>query len=133
MRHKPFTLLVLISLLFLAACATNQSPKSSDSESEVIPPPAIQNYNAQMAAKDIPKDANARQATLAIKGMTCPSCALGVEYQLKQLDGVYNAKIKYPEGTGLVVYDASKISAEKIAQASTIYPAAVISDEPYEQ
>jgi len=120
MKHWIMTLLLVVAL---TSCTTQTYEL----------PPAIQKYNEQMAPKAIPSDANVRQATLAIKDMTCPSCALGVEYQLKQLDGVYNAEVKYPEGVGFAVYDSSKLSAEKIASSSTIYPAIVASDEPYEQ
>jgi len=115
-------------LAFLLGCTT----QSNDSEQGTSLPPGIQKYNEQMSAKEMPEDASVRQTTLAIKDMTCPSCALGVEYQLKQLDGVYDAEIKYPEGAGIVIYDPSKLSAEEIAAASTIYPAAVAVDEPYQ-
>jgi len=123
MKYWIFTL--LLSALILLGCNTQNS--------EPEPPQSIQNYNANMAPKDIPSDADVRQTTLAIKDMTCPSCALGVEYQLKQLDGVYDAQIKYPDGTGLVIYDSAKITSEKIAESSTIYKATVASDEQYKQ
>ena len=71
---------------------------------------------------------NLHQANLEIEGMYCPSCALGVEYELKQLQGVYSAEVKYPEGTGAVIYDSSQVSVEEIAAASTVYPASVVED-----
>jgi len=120
---KIYLTLGLFALLVLAGCAQPTGDSSL--------PPAFQNYNEQMSAKEIPPDANVRQTTLAIKDMTCPSCALGVEYQIKQLDGVYDAEIKYPEGTAVVTYDSSKLSAEDIAAESTIYPATVASDKQY--
>jgi len=123
---KLYVMFGLVGLFVLAGCAT--TPRA---DSNIDLPPAIQNYNEQMSAKEIPSDANVRQTTLAIKDMTCPSCALGVEYQIKQLDGVYDAEIKYPEGTGIVTYDSSKLSAEDIAAESTVYSASVYSDEPY--
>jgi len=123
-KMKRMLILGLIGLFLLVGCATTEN-SSTDL------PPAIQKYNEQMSAKDIPQDANVRQTTLAIKDMTCPSCALGVEYQIKQMDGVYDAEIKYSEGKGIVTYDSSKLSAEEIAKSSTIYPASVASDEQY--
>ena len=60
--------------------------------------------------------------------MTCTSCALGVEYELKQVDGVVDAKVKYPEGTGTVTFDSAVVDAETIAKASTTYPAKVVSN-----
>lgn len=72
---------------------------------------------------------NVHEATLDIEGMTCTSCALGVEYQLKQVDGVLEAKINYEEGKGYVTYDADKVTGEIIAQSSDIYPAKLIDDK----
>ena len=120
-----YWILALLLSVTLIGCSTQASQPEL--------PPGIQKYNEQMAPKDIPPDADVRQTTLAIKDMTCPSCALGVEYQLKQLNGVYDAEIKYPEGNGVIIYDSSKLSAKEIAESSTIYPATVASDEPYEQ
>jgi len=77
---------------------------------------------------EISQNENTRLAKLDIKEMTCPSCAFGVEYELKKLQGVYSAEVKYPEGTGAVIYDSSRISAEEIAAASTVYPASVVED-----
>jgi len=128
MKTRIYLLVGLFVLFVLAGCAT-----APTGDSGIDLPPAIQKYNEQMSAKEIPKDASVRQATLAIKDMTCPSCALGVEYQIKQLDGVYDAEIKYPEGIGLVTYDSTKLDAENIAKASTIYEATVASDDPYNQ
>jgi len=125
MKTRVYVLIGLFALFVFAGCTT--TPR----DSSINLPPALQKYNEQMSPKDLPKDANIRQTTLAIKDMTCPSCALGVEYQLKQLNGVFDAEIKYPEGTGIVTYDSSKLSAEEIAKSSTIYPASVASDEQY--
>jgi len=120
--------IIIIALLsaFMLGCASSQNNRITDL------PPALQQYNQDMAAKEIsPEDitgGRVRKVDLQINEMTCPSCALGVEYQLKQLPGVYNAEIKYPEGTGAVIYDSSQISAEEIAAASTIYPTNVVED-----
>jgi len=69
---------------------------------------------------------NLKTAHLTFEGMDCPSCALGVEYELKQVNGVVDAKVKYPEGTGTVTFDSAVIDAETIAEASTAYPAKVV-------
>ena len=122
-------------MLILSACTSQQTTQTESAEVKL--PKALEAYNAQMAPKEISQENLANdgthKATFAFEGMTCPSCALGVEYQWKQLDGVYDAQIKYPEGTGVVVYDTAKLSAEAIAAASTIYPARVTADESYTQ
>ena len=72
-----------------------------------------------------PEISNLQYATLEIKEMTCVSCALGVEYQFKQLDGVIDASVNYKTGIAEVSYDPDKISPEEIAEASDVYPATV--------
>ena len=75
------------------------------------------------------KPSNVHEAILQIEGMTCQSCALGVEYELKQVEGVVDAKADYRDRKGYVKYDADKVDAETIAKASTVYPATVISNK----
>lgn len=65
------------------------------------------------------------RTVLEIEGMTCPSCAMGVEYQLKEVDGVIKSDVDYKRGTAIVFYDESKVSPDEIASASTVYPATV--------
>jgi len=77
--------------------------------------------------KEIPTHKNLETANLEIEGMTCQSCALGVEYELKQVNGVADAKINYQDGTGKVTFDPAIVDAETIAKASTVYPAKVVS------
>jgi copper chaperone CopZ len=72
----------------------------------------------------IPSDA--QTVSLAIEDMTCQSCALGLEYELEQLEGVYEANVDYTTGVGEVSYDPSVIDTETIAAGSTIYPASVV-------
>jgi copper chaperone CopZ len=71
----------------------------------------------------------AYQVNLEIDGMYCEACAYGVKAQLEELDGVIQADVNYRTAKGSVLYDASKIDAETIAKASTVYPATVISTE----
>jgi len=67
-------------------------------------------------------------AELQIEGMYCSSCATGVEYELKQVDGVVDATVNYKTGKCSVSYDPSKTDAASIARASTVYKATVVSD-----
>lgn len=78
--------------------------------------------------KEVNTQQNLETANLQIEGMTCQSCALGVEYELKQVKGVVDAKVNYQDGTGTVTFDPAKVDAETIAKASTVYPAKVVSD-----
>lgn len=73
--------------------------------------------------------ADLRQATLRIEGMTCPSCADGVESLLKQNEGVISADVDYFQGKGQVVYDPAKITIEEILNAIQPYTATVMEDK----
>jgi copper chaperone CopZ len=76
---------------------------------------------------------NYRRLDLKIGGLSCAGCAYGVEYTFKQLNGVVKAKISYPEGTGLIVYDPLKITKEDIVKASDVYPTSIVDDKPFNQ
>jgi len=115
---KRIVILALL-LLFLIGCTTQSPPVKSTDETVV-------QVSTQKSA-----DEEVHLAYLKLRDLSCPSCALGAEAQLRQVDGVITAQVKYPEGTGMIIYDASQISAEEVAEASTIYPAVVISDEQY--
>ncbi|MBI2107470.1 heavy-metal-associated domain-containing protein [Candidatus Woesearchaeota archaeon] len=77
--------------------------------------------------KEISTQRNLETDNLEIEGMTCQSCALGVEYELKQVNGVADAKINYQDRTRTVTFDPIIVDAETIAKASTVYPAKVVS------
>ena len=79
------------------------------------------------AVKETNTAQNLETVNLQFEGMDCPSCALGVEYKLKQINGVVDAKVNYPAGTGTVTFNPTVVDAETIAEASTVYPAKIIS------
>jgi len=72
---------------------------------------------------------NLRRVDLSIENMYCEACAYGVKAQIEELDGVVSAEIDYKNANGFALYDASKVKAEKIAEASTVYPASVVGDK----
>jgi len=76
------------------------------------------------------QQANLRQATLEIEGMTCASCATGIEYKLRQKKGVASASVDYDSKSGKIIYDPSKIPKSEIIQAIKPYIATVIEDKP---
>lgn len=51
---------------------------------------------------------------LEITGMTCASCVLHIENDLKELDGVEDAVVNLPLKRGQVTYDPDKVTPEKI-------------------
>jgi copper chaperone CopZ len=101
-----YAILTIFTLFNLMGCGTNTATEITIEEVE----------------------GNVHQANLDIEGMYCASCSTGVAYQIEQLSGVVSADIDYKDGTGVVIYDADKVTAEEIAAASTEYPVTVVSD-----
>lgn len=59
-----------------------------------------------------------KKVNLKIEGMDCASCAIGIENAIKDLSGVSEAKVEYPWGDGLVIYNpqlSQRICQSKIA------------------
>ena len=56
---------------------------------------------------------------LHIDGMTCGSCATAVRQVLRKVDGVKDAHVSYQQKQGVVTYDPTKVTPEKIAHAVT--------------
>lgn len=110
MKMRMAVVLSVVGLLILSGCSTTGNTISKEIVQNTVRPN------------------NMHEATLQIKGMTCEGCALGVEYQLKHVKGVIDANVSYEKGTGHATYDADKVSAETIAQASDVYPAIIIQD-----
>lgn len=93
----------------------------------------VLNKNQSATGNIIVQDVeNLHQTNLAIENMYCEACAYGVKAQIEELDGVVNADINYKTAIGVVQYDANKVNAETIANASTAYPAKVINDKKIE-
>lgn len=124
MKKNYALILLIIGILITSACTTNS--KITQIKNTLQSETVLQNINA---GTDLSNIENLHEATLDIKDMTCTSCALGVEYQLKQVDGVVGVKVIYEEGKGYVKYDADKVDAETIAKASDVYPTTVINDQ----
>ncbi|MFS8159732.1 MAG: heavy-metal-associated domain-containing protein [Candidatus Roizmanbacteria bacterium] len=55
-----------------------------------------------------------KKITLKVNGMHCASCALSIDFDLEDLEGVQKVKTNYAPGTCDVEYDDEKISVETI-------------------
>lgn len=49
-----------------------------------------------------------------IEGMHCPSCAMNIDSQLEELDGVLAAKTKYASQKVVLEIDSRKVSVKQI-------------------
>lgn len=54
--------------------------------------------------------------TFAIVGMHCTSCALNIDFELEDLEGVTKSQTNYAKSKGIVEFDPDKITTQKIIQ-----------------
>lgn len=83
-------------------------------------------------SNNLDTNSNLHKLDVRISEMKCAGCAIGVQSVLQSLNGVIDAKISYPEGTGEVKYNSNMITKEEIikSNAFSTYPAEIISDKP---
>ncbi len=58
-----------------------------------------------------------KKIELSVKGMTCTSCELHIESEVKKLPGVSFVKASYEKGSTTVEFDEQKVEADKIIAA----------------
>jgi copper chaperone CopZ len=65
---------------------------------------------------------------LKILDMHCTSCALGIDFDLEDLNGVASAKTNYAKSESQIDYDETKITPEQILASikSTGYTAQIV-------
>jgi mercuric ion transport protein len=69
-----------------------------------------------------------RQITLSVRNMTCSACVVTVKKSLTRVDGVKDVKVTLDPPRAAVLYDPTKIGAERLMEATTKagFPSAVI-------
>lgn len=50
--------------------------------------------------------------TLTIDGMHCSSCALNIDFELEDLDGVHESKTHYAKQLTIVTFDPDKVQID---------------------
>lgn len=53
---------------------------------------------------------------LKIAGMHCASCAMNIDFDLEDADGIQSSQTSYAKQVCEVVYDTGKINLEKIVE-----------------
>lgn len=68
-----------------------------------------------------------RNVTLAVAGMTCPTCPITVRKSLQKLAGVETVRIDFPHKAVIVSYDDAKVHPAQLTQATADagYPSTV--------
>jgi len=73
--------------------------------------------------------------TLSIPGMVCSGCAASIQGALKNTEGVVDASVTLSNKQGVVIYDPSITTKEKIVNLeifTSIYPATIIKEEDWQ-
>lgn len=86
-------------------------------------------YNAPVAQ---PVAGDTATVKLAIRGMTCGSCATTARIALRRAAGVYSATVSYDSATAVVTYDPEKTSPPVFIRELawlTGYQASVVADD----
>ena len=57
-----------------------------------------------------------RELRLELEGMHCPSCAMLIEEEVEQLEGVGEVKASYPRQQAKLVFDDTKLAVRAIVE-----------------
>lgn len=52
--------------------------------------------------------------TLKITGMHCSSCALNIDFELEDLDGVIDAHTNYAQQKSIITFDQKKVKPDQM-------------------
>lgn len=72
---------------------------------------------AAEAAATEAQQAESKNVTLRIDGMTCGGCAISARTVLRRLDGVQKAEVSYKNKLAIVTYDERKITPDRMIEA----------------
>jgi len=76
----------------------------------------IQNSNSA-DIESVNQQEKSKKITLAVEGMTCTSCEIHIENEVKKLSGVSSVKASYESKSATVEYDPKKVDESKIIAA----------------
>lgn len=62
-------------------------------------------------------DSNTKMQQFEVQGMHCNSCALSIDWEVEDVEGVVDSTTSYAKGTTQVVFDESKASMDAILGA----------------
>lgn len=73
-------------------------------------------FQSNAAAVILDQEKNKR-IELAVKGMTCTSCELHIESEVKKLPGISFVKASYEKGSAIIEFDDKNVGKERIVAA----------------
>ncbi|MEK7577260.1 MAG: cation transporter [Patescibacteria group bacterium] len=57
--------------------------------------------------------------TLKISGMHCTSCAINIDFELEDIDGVQDARTDYARQTSVITFDEQKVKPDQMIAVIT--------------
>ena len=76
------------------------------------------NNSDKLKSPDNAKEADVKTVQLEIKGMTCEiGCAKLIQSKLYKTDGVSFAEVHFADSSGVVSYDANRLSEKDLVEA----------------
>lgn len=66
--------------------------------------------------------AEMKTVTLAVSGMTCSTCPLGVKKALSRVDGVSKADVSFEKSEAVVTFDGGKTDIDALIKACSATP-----------
>lgn len=73
--------------------------------------------NSNFSVSRAEENSNTKKVVLKIEGMSCPTCAFGLERVLKRLDGVVDANVNYSKKEARVKYKEGKVMVDDMVEA----------------
>lgn len=52
-----------------------------------------------------------------VHGLHCPSCAMSIDWEIEDVDGVVEARTSYAEGRTVVTFDPERVGDDQILAA----------------
>ena len=99
---NKFLTVLLIAIIFVS-CDTRDKAAHAENEKD---------------AETQIKEADVKTVQLEIKGMTCEiGCAKLIQSKLYKTDGVTFAEVHFADSSGVVTYDANRLSEKDLVQA----------------
>ena len=60
---------------------------------------------------------NSSELVVAIPSMDCPACAVGIQSELNNIDGIEQAQISYESKRAVIIYSSEKVTQSTIMEA----------------
>lgn len=99
---NKFLTVLLITIIFVSCDTRDKAPHAENEK----------NNETQI------KEADVKTVQLEIKGMTCEiGCAKLIQSKLYKTDGVTFAEVHFADSSGVVSYDANRLSEKDLVQA----------------